>query len=274
MDNILDKVNADRKVFDGLGHIYPADGSVEISGESVEGVGCYWFVPDRFDKNKIVIYLHGGMFVLGSIEGYKAMVSHFSSAFSTRILFVEYALSPEKPFPYAPNDILKVYEALIRRYPDAKITVMGDSAGGGLAATLIKMVSEEKLPMPSSVILISPWVYLRGNTESYETRKKMDPVLTKDKLMEYANYYVANHWDEADPGQFTFNSFPPLLILVGSNEILFDDSKLFYEKIKRLQPDTHMKEYENQVHGFPLIDIASNAAKDALTSMGKFITKN
>jgi acetyl esterase/lipase len=91
--------------------------------------------------------------------------------------------------------------------------------------------------------------------------------------MQYAGYYVANHWNEADPGQFTFNSFPPLLILVGSNEILFDDSKLFYEKIKLLQPDTQMKEYENQVHGWPLIDIKSDAAKDAMTSIEKFITK-
>jgi acetyl esterase/lipase len=91
--------------------------------------------------------------------------------------------------------------------------------------------------------------------------------------MEYADYYVANHWNEADPGQFTFTSFPPLLILVGSNEILFDDSTLFYEKIKRLQPDTQKKEYENQVHGWPLIDIHSDAAKDALTSIEKFITK-
>ena len=91
--------------------------------------------------------------------------------------------------------------------------------------------------------------------------------------MEYAGYYVANNWNEADPAQFTFNSFPPLLILVGSNEILFDDSKLFYEKIKPLQPDTQMKEYENQVHGWPLIDIKSDAAKDALTTIEKFITK-
>ena len=273
MDNILDTVNADRAAFNSLGNIYPADGSVEISTESIEGVSCHWFVPDRFDKNKIVIYLHGGMFVLGSIEGYKAMISHFASAFSTKILFIEYGLAPEKPFPNAANDVLKVYREFIHRYPDAKIAVMGDSAGGGLSATLIKMASEEKLPMPSSVILISPWVYLRGNTESYETRKKMDPILTKDKLMEYASYYVANHWNEADPGQFAFNSFPPLLILVGSNEILFDDSKLFYEKIKLLQPDTQMKVYENQVHGFPLIDIKSDAAKDAMTRIEKFITK-
>jgi epsilon-lactone hydrolase len=273
MDSILDKVNADRAAFDGLGHIYPADGSVVISAEPIDGVSCYWFVPNRFAKNKIVIYLHGGMFVLGSIEGYKAMVSHFASAFSAKVLFIEYGLAPEKPFPHGINDILKVYRELIRKYPDAKITVMGDSAGGGLAATLIKMASEEKLQMPSSVIFLSPWLYLRGNNESYETRKKMDSILTKDKLMEYAGYYVANHWNEADPSQFTFDSFPPLLILVGSNEILNDDSKLFYEKIKSLQPDTHMKEYANQVHGWPLIDIASDAAKDAMVSMEKFISK-
>ena len=273
MDNILNNINADRTVFNGLGNIYPADGSVEISDEAIEGVSCFWFVPDHFDKNKIVFYLHGGMFVLGSKEGYKAMISHFASAFSARILFIEYALAPEKPFPNGINDVLKVYRELILSYPDAKITLMGDSAGGALSATLIKMASEEKLGMPSGVVMLSPWVYLRGNTESYETRKKLDPILTKDKLMEYAGYYAANNWNEADPGQFTFNSFPPLLILVGSNEILIDDSTLFYEKIKRLQPNTQMKEYENQGHGWPLIDISSDAAKDAMTTMEKFITK-
>jgi epsilon-lactone hydrolase len=273
MEDILSKVNADRAAFNGLGNIYPADDSVEISAEPIEGVTCYWFAPDNFDENKIVIYLHGGMFVLGSIETYRAMISHFASAFSIKILFIEYALAPEKPFPNAANDILKVYREVIHRYTDAKITLMGDSAGGALSATLIKMASDEKLQMPSSVIILSPWLYLRGNTESYETRKKLDTILTKDKLMEYAGYYAANNWNEADPAQFTFNSFPPLLILVGSNEILFDDSKLFYEKIKLLQPDTQMKEYENQVHGWPLIDIKSDASKDALTSMEKFITK-
>src|SRR6202008_1407729 len=190
-----------------------------------------------------------------------------------KILFIEYPLAPEKPFPNAVNDILNVYRTVIHRYADVKITLMGDSAGSALSATLIKMASEEKLPMPSGVIFLSPWLYLKGNTESYETRKKLDPVLTKEKLMEYAGYYSANNWNEADPGQFAFTSFPPLLILVGSNEILFDDSKLFYEKIKPLQPDTQMKEYENQVHGWPLIDIKSDASKDALTTMKKFIAK-
>ena len=273
MEIVLDNVHADRAAFDGLGHIYPADNSVEIFPETVEGINCYRFEPKGFDKNKVVIYLHGGMFVLGSIDGYKAMISHFATAFSAKILFIDYSLAPEKPFPQAANDILNVYRKFNQRFPEVKITVMGDSAGGGLAATLIKMASDENLPMPSGVVLISPWIYLRGNTESYETRKKLDPILTKEKLMEYAGYYAVNRWDEADPGQFIFNNFPPLSVLVGSNEILHDDSKLFYEKIKPLQPDTQMKEYENQIHGWPLIDIHSDAAKEALANMAKFISK-
>lgn len=273
MEDVLAKINADRAGFNSLGHIYPVDDSVKIVEETVEGVKCYRFEPSHFDTSKVLIYLHGGMFVLGSLEGYKAMISHFSTAFSVKVLFIEYSLAPEKPFPNGINEVLKVYRAFHRKYPDSKIAVMGDSAGGGLAATLVKMVSDEKLQIPSGVILMSPWLYLRCNTESYETRKLLDPILTKEKLVEYGNYYVGNHWNEADPGQFEYKSFPPLLILVGSNEILFDDSKLFYEKIKSLQPEIQMKEYENQIHGWPLMDINSDAAKDALASIKSFITK-
>jgi monoterpene epsilon-lactone hydrolase len=273
MEGVLSKVNADRGVFNGLGYIYPADSGVKISAEVIEGVSCYWFEPGAFDKSKIVVYLHGGMFVLGSVETYRAMVSHFATAFSARVLFIEYALAPENPYPHGIDDILKVYRKITGQYPDAKFTLMGDSAGGALAATLVKKAAEEKLRVPSGVALLSPWVYLRGNTGSYETRKKLDPILTQEKLTEYAGYYVDGNWSEADSGQFVFTSFPPLLILVGSNEILFDDSKLFYEKIKPLQANTEMKEYENQVHGWPLIDIKSDAAKDAMARMADFITK-
>jgi epsilon-lactone hydrolase len=272
MEDILAKINADRAGFNGLGYIYPVNDSVKIVPEIIEAVPCYWFEPS--DKtNKLMFYLHGGMFVLGSIDGYKAMISHFAAAFSAKILFIEYGLAPENPFPNGIDDILKVYRAIIPKYPEAKFSVMGDSAGGGLAATLVKMTSDEKLQMPSGVIFMSPWLYLRCNTGSYETRKHLDPILTKEKLVEYGNYYVGNHWNEADPGQFEYKSFPALLILVGSNEILYDDSKLFYEKIKSLQPEIQMKEYENQIHGWPLMDINSDAAKDALATIKLFITK-
>jgi acetyl esterase/lipase len=201
------------------------------------------------------------------------MVSHFASTLSTRFLFLEYALAPEKPFPNGVNDVLEVYRKLINKYPNTKISVFGDSAGGGLSVSFLKKVIQEKLQMPASVILISPWLNLKCNTESYESRKEIDPVLTRDMLLEYANYYAGNDWDKADPNQLNFNSFPPLFILVGSNEILFDDSKFFYEKIKPLQSTTKMKEYKNQNHVWLLTDIKSKASKNALTDIKKFIAK-
>lgn len=273
MDSVLNKVNADREFFNSLGDTYPADYSVEITSEQIEGVTCYWFEPDNFDENKIIMYLHGGSFVLGSIQSHKPMVSHFASALSARVLFIEYALAPEKPFPNGVNDVLKVYRELICKYPDAKISIIGDSAGGGLSVSFLKMVIKEKLQMPASVVLISPWLNLKCNTESYESRKDIDPVLTRDMLLEYANYYAGNDWDKADPSQLNFNCFPPLFILVGSNEILFDDSKYFYEKIKPVQPMTKMKEYKNQCHVWLLTDIKSEASKTALTDIKKFITE-
>ena len=273
MAGILNKINADRAFFNSLGNIYPADSRVDITSESIEGITCYWFTPENFDENKTIIYLHGGSFVLGSIQSHKPMVSHFASALFAKILFIEYALAPEKPFPNGVNDVLKVYRGFIRKYPNSKISIIGDSAGGGLCVSFINMAIKEKLQMPSSVIFISPFIYLKCNTESYETRKKIDPILTKDVLTEYANYYVADNWNEADPGELNFNSFPPLFILIGSNEILFDDSKAFYEKIRPLQPGTKMKEYINQNHVWLLADIKSKGAKDALTDMKKFITK-
>ena len=276
MDSILNKVNKldkARESFNSLGNIYPGDSSVGITSESIEGVTCYWFTPGHFDDNRIIIYLHGGSFVLGSIQSHKPMVSHFASAFFAKILFVDYALAPERPFPNGVNDVLKVYRRLIRKYPNAKISIIGDSAGGGLCVSFINRAIKEKLQLPASIIFISPFIYLQCNSESHKTRKNRDPILTTGMLLEYANYYVANNGDEADPGELNFTSFPPLFILVGSNEILFDDSVTFYGKIKPLQPDTKMKEYTNQNHVWLLADIKSESSKTALADMKEFIIK-
>lgn len=81
--------------------------------------------------------------------------------------------------------------------------------------------------MPANVVLISPWLNLRCNTESHENRKELDPILTRVTVLEYLDYFAANNWHEADPSQLSFNCFPPLFIFFGSNEILVDDSTYF-----------------------------------------------
>jgi monoterpene epsilon-lactone hydrolase len=272
MESILNKVDAARAFFNSLGDYYPADSSVEITSQSIEGVSCYWFTPSAFEDRKIIIYLHGGMFGLGSLQSHKAMVSHFASTLSSRILFVEYALSPERPFPGGLNDAYSVYRELARKFPDERISIIGDSAGGGLSISLINRVMEDGLPLPAKVVMISPWLNLKCDTQSHETRKELDQILTKEMLLEYASYYAAGNWDEADPGQLHFTNFPPLLILVGSNEILFDDSRLFYEKIKTVQPTTRLKEYIGQGHVWLLVDIEAESSQKALSDVSEFLS--
>lgn len=271
MDSILKKVNADRDYFKSLGKSYEADSNVAVNEESIAGVNCYYFTPPKFDANKIIIYLHGGSFALGSLEPHRPMVTHFAANLETKILFIDYSLAPEKPFPNGLNDVLKVYAEIIGKYPGIEISLIGDSAGGGLAVSFINSAIQQKLPLPAGVVLISPWIYLSCNTDSHKTRKKIDQILTTESLRAYANYYMADNQQNADPSRLTFTTFPPLLTLVGSNEILFDDSRLFYGKIKKIQAKTTLKEYVGKSHVWLLTDISSEESKDALRVVKKFL---
>lgn len=275
MENITENVKKERAFFETLGDIYPPDPTVQVANIQIAGIQCYWFTPQQYDEKNIIIYLHGGMYGLGSVHSHQPMVSFIASALTARILFVEYSLAPEQPYPNGLNDVWKVYEDTVANYPNKILSVFGDSAGGGLVISLIHRIIEKKMPEPSSVVMISPWIYLKCNTGSYERRKEVDPILTREKLLEYAEYYSETFPEKAgkaDPGELSFESFPPLFILVGSNEILFEDSVLFYEMIKKVQPNTQFKEYVDQVHVWPIGDINSKASQEALTDIHIFFT--
>lgn len=269
-DTVLNKVNSDRQFFETLGKIYPADKNVSITETTISGVKCFWFQPKTVKGENIIVYLHGGSFALGNINSHQSMVSHIARATHSKILFIAYALAPEKPFPAAINEITEVYKVLLKNFPKTKITFMGDSAGGGLVLSGIHSITENKLQIPFSVILLSPWINLKCNTNSYKTRQKLDPILTKQNLSAYAEYYTGTN-KNADPNELVFKNFPPVFILVGSNEILFDDAKNFYDYIKTVQTDTKFKEYENQTHVWLLTDIGSEKSKETLNDIAMFI---
>ncbi|HEY1056687.1 MAG TPA: alpha/beta hydrolase, partial [Emticicia sp.] len=186
-------------------------------------------------------------------------------------LFIEYGLAPENPFPVGRNEVIEVYKELLISFPETNIILIGDSAGGGLTVSSVYAMIESELKLPARVMLISPWINLRCNTDSYESRKHLETILTKEGLLKNAAYYAGDNLKSADTSQLVFNSFPPVIILVGSNEILFDDSKNFYESIKAVQPNAQMKEYEGQAHVWMLTDIHSEAAKEALEDMNAFV---
>ncbi len=267
-DTVLNKVNNDRQFFETLGEIYPVNNNVAVTQTTISGIKCFWFRPKNENKENIIVYLHGGSYALGNINSHQSMVSHIAQATNSKVLFVEYALAPENPFPTAINQIVEVYKSLLKNYPKSKITFMGDSAGGGLVVSSIYSIIENELKLPSSVILLSPWINLKCNTNSYKTRQRLDPILTKQNLLEYAEYYSN---ETADPNELVFEKFPSAFILVGSNEILFDDAKNFYDYIETIQTNTKFKEYENQTHVWLLTSISNEKSQEALNDIAKFI---
>src|SRR5262245_53393275 len=220
------QINNTRKEFEKLGTVYNKSENVTIRQEIIESVPCYWFKPEKTaNTNRLIIYLHGGCFVLGSIESHRALVSHISENLALPILFVEYSLAPEKPFPAAVNEIERVYKHVLSRYPDDDIILMGDSAGGGLAVSVISDFNERGFRQPIYLVMRSPWVDLTCNNDSLLKNKDTDPILTKKALENYASMYVGDSTlPEADPIENMNGNYPPTLILVSSSEILLDDS--------------------------------------------------
>lgn len=270
-DSTMQKINGFRAFYETLGKAYPQDSTITVSATEIAGVKSFWFKQDQLTQKNIIIYLHGGVYTYGNINAYRAMLSHLAKSINLPVLYVEYSLSPEHPFPAANNEILKVYREIKKKYPGYKITIIGDSAGGGLAITLVHDAQEANLPIPNSLALISPWVDLKCINNSYTTKQAVDPILSKDFLYNHALMYAANKIKEADPSELKFKNFPPVLLLVGTDEVLNDDTKNFYAYIKPIQVKAKMKEFAGQKHVWLFSHIDSKASIEAIVDIKEFI---
>jgi len=273
-DSTMTAITRERAFYETLGKIYPADSSVKVNETTIAGVKSFWFNENLINQKHIIVYLHGGVYALGSINSYRAMISHLAKTLNSPILFVEYSLAPEKPFPAAKNEILSVYRTLKKKYPEHKFTIIGDSAGGGLAITLVHDCIDSKVALPNSLALISPWVDLKTKNNSYLTRQAVDPILSKKMLHDHAILYAPNKLKEADPGELKFKQFPPVIVLVGTDEVLNDDSKNFYSYIQPIQPKSKLKEFKDQKHVWLISNIASKESVEAMNDIKEFISAN
>lgn len=261
-----------RDGFDQLGNNYPKATEVIIEQENINGINCYWFIPENEISKSITIFLHGGVFAVGSIRSHASMVSHFSQMLQRRFLFIDYALAPENPFPAGLNNIIQVYKELINTHPDHETSFIGDSAGAGLIVSSVGEMLKQNLRLPEKVVFISAWISLQGNNISIDGNRNIDPILSPEYLKKAAADYAGKTSIEiSSPENVLLDQFPPVLILVGTNEILLDDSVNFYTQIKPVQDHTVLSIYENQTHVWPLANIHSEASKKALNEVKDFL---
>ncbi|AWA29684.1 hypothetical protein HYN48_06090 [Flavobacterium magnum] len=269
-DSTMQKIKRFRGFYESLGKTYPPDNSVSVSEETLAGVKTFWFNKNLLPQKQIIMYLHGGLYTYGSINAYRAMLTHVAATLNAPVLYIEYSLSPEHPYPTANNEVFGVYKELVKKYPGYKVSVMGDSAGGGMAIYLVNDAQKAHLPLPSSLALLSPWIDLKCNNKSYTTKQAVDPILKKDFLYSHAQMYAGGK-KEADPSEIKFKKFPPVFLLVGTDEVLNDDAKNFYSYIKPVQNQSEIKEFEGQKHVWLFSHIDSEASVEAIRNIKDFL---
>ena len=268
-----DEIVQSRKNFDELGDNYPCASGVTIEKQLIKNIDCYWFKKiGNKNNSKIAIYLHGGCFVFGSLHSHQSLVSHLTKELDIPMLFIEYSLAPEKPYPNAINDIFNVYKQLQNQYRKSNFILIGDSAGAWLSVALISKLNNSALKLPKYNIMISPWIDLTCSAKSITENSYIDPILNKNRLLELAPLFMGNNdVSKVDLTEISYEGFPPTFLLVGSREILLDDSKLLFNKISKVQKRTKLSIYENQTHVWLLDSIDSVHSQEAIKEMKTFI---
>ena len=229
------------------------------------------------DLDHVILQLHGGGY-MGSIRNAYYVFAGLYNELShgMNVLSPDYRVAPENPYPAALEDAFASYEWLLGRgYTPDKIILAGDSAGGGLCLSLCMYLRDKGMQMPMGIIAMSPWADLTASGESYERNFDRDPLYggSRESLI-YINAYPGDH-DKTDPyisPMFgSFKGFPPMLIQVGSNEMLLSDSETVAAKARAEGVRVRLHVYEGMFHDFQMAYTAIPESKKAWAEAGRFI---
>ena len=266
---------AARDDFDRIMSATPRVSSVSVETGAVGGIPGQWCLPRNEVAATAILYLHGGGYTLGSAAAYVNFVSQLAHRTGVRAFVADYRLAPEHRFPAAVQDALAAYAGLLEM-GYRSIALVGDSAGGGLALSLLAQLSQfashTGQAAPKCAAVISPWTDLSLSGESMESRAQADPLLSREVLAKAADAYLggagADRTDpRASPLFATTAHLPPVSIHVGADEVLLDDT-LRYARAHEAA-EAHV--WEGMVHVFASNVAQLGAARDALDDISRFL---
>ena len=275
----IDLANADigkmRKRLDQLGRLARAGRKVSIEEDKLYGLKVEWYRPENAQSGKVLLYLHGGAFVLGSCDSHRKLVTQIARAGRIDAVLPEYRLAPEHPYPAGLQDCLGVYRALLEYgYNPANIVVAGDSAGGGLTMSLMLELRHNGMPLPGAAVLLSPFLDLTGSGESVTTRADQDPWFRVEDLDVVIRYYCPDEDLEdplISPVFANVAGLPPTLVQVGDDEILLSDSTRIAEKMEVAGVSVDLQVFPEMWHVFQLFIGKMPESRGAVDKIGAFI---
>jgi monoterpene epsilon-lactone hydrolase len=248
----------------------------DLSSERVDanGVDAEWVAaPGAVDR--VVMYLHGGGYILGSVSTHRDLIGRLSRAAQARVLALNYRLAPEYPFPAAVDDAVAGYRWLLdRKISPARIALAGDSAGGGLTIAALVAIRDAGLPLPAAGVCLSPWVDMEMKGESMTTRAHADPVVQRQGLIGMAQAYLSGKDPRtalASPLYADLTGLPPMLIQVGDAETLLDDSVRIADKARAAKVQIKLEVWPEMIHVWQLFAAFLPEGQQAIDGIGQFL---
>ena len=263
-----------RESFDGFAEWLPCPADVKVESVSAGGVAAEWIVAPGAGEARAVLFLHGGCFVIGSVNSHRELCARISAATGCAVLLVDYRRAPEHPFPAALEDALTAYQWLMDRgIASARIVLAGDSAGGNLTVSTMVALRDRNQPLPAAGVCFSPWFDLECTGKHPECP---DLILRREDLRYLGRFYLGKTDGRsplASPLYADVRGLPPIYIQVGTAEVLLDDSHRFVERARKVGVDVKLDSWDGLFHVFQLYPMLPEAT-DALERMARFVTSN
>jgi acetyl esterase/lipase len=264
-----------RAQYDKAERVFPTPADVKAERQSAPDQPAEWLLPEGVRADAAVLYLHGGGYVIGSPRSHRHLAAAIARAAGTPALLPDYRLAPEHPFPAALEDAVAAYEWLLARgIAPERIVVAGDSAGGGLTVATLLALRDRGLPRPAGGVCISPWVDLTCSSGSYKTKAAVDPIVLPDSITLMAQAYLGDGDRKtplASPLFADLRRLPPLLVQVGSDEVLLDDALGLGARAQAAGVEVRVEEWPAMVHVWPWFLGMLDEADRAIGVIGEFV---
>ncbi len=264
-----------RAAFTPGDRFHPVPDDVVVTEVTAGGVPAHWLTAPGAGANRVLLFLHGGGYELGSLRSDGELAARLGRASGMRVLFPEYRLAPEHHFPAAIDDVLAAWRWLLTEQDlnASSTAVAGDSAGGGLAVALLVATRDAEEAMPAAAVLMSPTVDLTSSGASMTERADQDPISTPAMLRQFASDYLGGADPKtplASPLFASLRGLPPLLVQVGTADLLLSDSERLTTTAAEAGVDVTLDVGEGLPHVYQLL-LGTPEAAEATEKIGKFL---
>jgi len=269
------EVKEQRVVFEEMMGASPVPDDVAASPGTLGGIPVLNVDVDGTEPGPVILYFHGGAYAVGTAASSVGLASDLARRAGVRLVSVDYRLAPEHPYPAALEDAVAAYRGLLASEPSpSAIAFAGESSGAGLVAATLVALKRAGLPLPAAAVMMSPWIDLTLSGDSMSEKAALDPALTPDGLRRRVSDYVGAS-DPADgllsPIFADLTGLPPLLVQVGSHEILLDDATRLAARAAAADVAVTLQVTPQVPHVFQAFASMLDEAGVALTNAGDFL---